>query len=251
MEFNTTTFILEIINFLILIWILQRLFYKPVLEMIAKRKQHIDQSLEDAKKLHQEADELRRLYENRQQLWEQEKTAAQAQLQQQFEAERSSQLELLRKELDQERQKAKVALSRQQQECQQQAEKQALENGARFAALLLQHMAGPELEARLLRMLVEQFGIASQACKLNLQQADSKKPVTVKVTSVYPLAEEQKQQLELKLNSVIERATNFQYQQDSVLIAGFRLDIGAWVFHANLQHELAGFAEIAYESEQA
>jgi F-type H+-transporting ATPase subunit b len=71
------------------------------------------------------------------------------------------------------------------------------------------------------------------------------------VTSAYPLATLQKQQLEQKLNSAIERATNFQYLQDSALIAGFRIDIGAWVFHANLQHELAGFAEIGYESEQA
>ena len=71
-----STFIFEIINFLILIWILQRLFYKPLLAVIDKRKQHIDQSLADAKKLHQEADELRSLYENRQKLWMQEKKAA-------------------------------------------------------------------------------------------------------------------------------------------------------------------------------
>ena len=52
MEFNVSTFILEIINFLILIWILQRLFYKPLLEVIAKRKQTIDQALADAKTVH-------------------------------------------------------------------------------------------------------------------------------------------------------------------------------------------------------
>ena len=55
MEFNLSTFILEIINFLILIWILQRLFYKPLLEIIAKRKQFIDQSLADAKTMQQQA----------------------------------------------------------------------------------------------------------------------------------------------------------------------------------------------------
>jgi F-type H+-transporting ATPase subunit b len=73
MEFNLSTFILEIINFLILIWILQRLFYKPLLETIAKRKQFIDQSLADAKTMQQQAEEQRSLYENRQKLWEEEK----------------------------------------------------------------------------------------------------------------------------------------------------------------------------------
>jgi F-type H+-transporting ATPase subunit b len=62
MEFNLSTFILEIINFLILIWILQRLFYKPLLEVIAKRKQFIDQSLADAKIMQQQAEEQRSFY---------------------------------------------------------------------------------------------------------------------------------------------------------------------------------------------
>ncbi|NOS72965.1 MAG: F0F1 ATP synthase subunit B [Methyloglobulus sp.] len=251
MEFNTTTFILETINFLILIWILQRLFYKPLLEMIAKRKQHIDQSLEEAKKLHDEAEEQRKLYENRQQLWEQEKKAAQAELHQQFEVERSTQLEKLRSELEQERQKAKVTLTRQQEEFQQQAEKQALENGARFAGLLLQQAAGLEVEGRLLAMLIDQLAAMPEASKLSLQLSDSKKPLNIKVTSAYPLAIDLRQQLEQKLGLLINHPVDSQYKQDSALIAGVRIDIGAWVLHANLGHELVGFAEIAYESEQA
>lgn len=251
MEFNTTTFILEIINFLILIWILQRLFYKPILEMIAKRKEHIDQSLDDAKKLRAEAEELRRLYENRQQLWEQEKKTAQAELHLQFEAERSVQLDKLHSELEQERQKAQVTLSRQQEEFQNLAEKQALENGARFAGLLLQQSAGPEVENRLFTMLIDQLTNLPEASKLNLQLLDSKKSLSVKVSSAFPLAIDQRQQLEQKISQIINRPMNFQYQQDNALIAGIRIDIGAWVLDANLGHELTGFSEIAYESEQA
>ncbi len=249
MEFNTTTFILEIINFLILIWILQRLFYKPLLEIIAKLKQHIDQSLEEAKKLHDEAEEQRKLYENRQQLWEQEKKTAQAELNQQFEVERSAQLEMLRSELEQERQKAKVTLTRQQEEFQQQAEKQALENGARFASLLLKQTAGPEVENRLVAMLIDELNALPEAAKISLQATDTKKYLNVMVTSTYPLATDLMQQLEQKLGRLIARPMNFQYQQDSALIAGIRIDIGAWVLHANVDKELAGFSEIAYESD--
>lgn len=251
MEFNTTTFILEIVNFLILIWILQRLFYKPVLEIIAKRKQHIEQSLEDAKKLHQEAEEMRGIYENRQLLWGQEKKAAQAELQQQFETERKAQLEKLHTELEQERQKSYVTLSRKQEEFKQKTERQALENGARFAALLMQQATGPEIERRLFAMLVEQLTALPEASKLNAQLSDSKKSPSIKVTTAYPLANEQKQALEQTFSALANRPINFQYQQDSALIAGVRIDIGAWVLHADLAHELAGFADIAYESEQA
>ena len=249
MEFNLSTFILEIINFLILIWILQRLFYKPLLAMIDKRKQHIDQSLADAKKLHQEADELRSLYENRQKLWMQEKKAALNALNQQIEAEKSAQMDKLHVELEQERQKAKVSLTRQQQELQQQAEKQALQNGARFAGMLLKQSASPELEARLFAMLLDNLKTLPEACTLCLQMLGTKKSVPIKITSAYPLTDELRQQLEQKLGSLINSQINFQYHQDASLIAGVRIDIGAWVLHANLKHELTGFAEIAYESE--
>ena len=249
MEFNISTFALEIINFLILIWILQRLFYKPLLEAIARRKQHIDQSLDDAKKLHQEADDLRGLYQNRQKLWEQEKQAALAALRQQVETERSTQMEKLRIDLEQERQKAKVTLSHQQKELQQQAEKQALLNGARFAGLLLQQATGPELEARLLLMLMDPMTTLPEDCKLGMKMLEHKKTVAIKVTSAYPLASDLQQQLEQKFSPLISSPVHFQYYQDAALIAGVRLDIGAWVLHANLKHELAGFAEIAYESE--
>jgi F-type H+-transporting ATPase subunit b len=249
MEFNLSTFVLEIINFLILVWILQRLFYKPLLEMIAKRKQSIDQSVADAKTIQQQAEEQRSLYENRQKLWEQEKQAALATLRQQLEAERRTQLEQLNADLEQERQKAKVTLSRQQQELQQQAEKQALQNGARFAGMILQQSASPELEVRLCALLIEHLTALPEACRLCLQMLDSKKSVPIKITSAYPLPLELRLQLEQKLDSLINSHLNFQYQQDAGLIAGLRIDIGAWVLNANLQHELIGFTEIANEQE--
>ena len=249
MEFNPSTFVLEIINFLILIWILQRLFYKPLLEVIAKRKQFIDQSLSEAKNLKLHAEQQCSLYENRQKLWEQEKQAAVNALHRQLEAERRASLDKLNADLEQERQKAKVTLLRQQRELRQQTEKQALQNGAKFAGMLLQQSAGPELEARLFNLLVDNLTTLPEACKLCLTLLGTKKSVPVKITSAYPLLDEMRQQLEQKLASLINNQINFQYHQDETLIAGLRMDIGAWVLNANLQHELIGFTEIGYESD--
>lgn len=238
MEFDLSTFILEIINFLVLIWILQRLFYKPLLAVIAKRKQFIEQSLEDAKATQQQADEQRSLYEQRQKLWEQEKQAAFTTLQQQIADERKTQMEKLAVEFEQEKQKISQLLTRQQQEFQQQLEKQALQNGARFAAMLLQQAASPELEAHLLTLLLDNLTSLPQI-------QDVKKSLAINVTSVYSLSPDQKHSLEKKLSTLINRPVNFHYTQDSALIAGLCIDMGTWIIHANLQHELLGFAEIA------
>lgn len=250
MEFDTTTFLLEIINFLILIWILQRLFYRPVLEIIAKRKLSIDQSLEEAKKIQQKANDLRSEYENREQLWEQEKAAAQAELRQQFELERQAQLEKLNKELAQEREKASSTLARQQEEFKRQIEQQALQNGAQFAGLLLTQAAGPELEARLLSLFIAECAKLSGGDSPLLAALQSQQPDNVKITSVYPLEDDFKRQLEPALTTLLNQPVTFLYSQDCTLIAGARIEIGGWVMQFNLAHELKGFAEFAYEPEK-
>jgi len=83
---------------------------------------------------------------------------------------------------------------------------------------------------------------------LCLQTVGTKKSVPIKITSAYPLTDELRLQLEQKLGSLTTSPINFQYHQDAELIAGIRMDIGAWVLNANLQHELMGFAEMANES---
>jgi F-type H+-transporting ATPase subunit b len=94
-------------------------------------------------------------------------------------------------------------------------------------------------------MLVDNLTTLPEACKLCLTLLGTKKSIPIKITSAYVLPIEMRQQLEQKLTMLINSQINFQYHQDETLIAGLRMDIGAWVLNANLQHELIGFAEIA------
>ena len=49
MELSWSTFILEVINFIVLVFILKHFFYKPVLNAIARRRESIDKTMEDAR----------------------------------------------------------------------------------------------------------------------------------------------------------------------------------------------------------
>lgn len=245
MAFDWSTFALEIINFLILIWILQRLFYKPLRDMIARRQSLIDQSLAQAEQMRQEALELKHNYETRQQQWEQEKQHAIDRLHQQLEAEKHREMTKLHHELEQERHRAQTSLQKQQVEIHRHQQKLALMNGSRFASLLLQRAAGPQLENRLFDLLFEQIHKLPDVCLNTLQNLDSQQTLDIHISSVYPLDNEPLQRLEQRLTSLIDNPLQFHYNQNPDLIAGFRIDIGAWVLHINLQHELSGFAEIA------
>ena len=245
MEFNLSTFSLEIFNFLILVWILQRLFYKPVRNMIAQRKQHIDQSLAEAAKLRQEAEQLKQNYENRLQQWGLEKQAAMNQMHQQLETERQHQMLALQKELDQERKKTLAAMKRQQLELHRHQQILALKNGARFATLILQQTAGTELENNLFELLLSQLKRLPEACQHIVQTLDNEETLDIVISSAYPLNTHQVQLLEQALTTLIDNPLQFKYSQNKELIAGLKIDIGTWALHANLQHELTGFVEFA------
>ena len=80
MQLDWSTFILEILNFLILVWILKRFLYKPILTMIAERKAAIEQTLATSERTQKEAQALREQYEHRQADWQREKETARAHL---------------------------------------------------------------------------------------------------------------------------------------------------------------------------
>src|SRR6516225_8435184 len=55
MRLEWSTIVLQIINFVVLVWLLQRFLYKPVLRMIDARKAELQQQYDNAKTAEQQA----------------------------------------------------------------------------------------------------------------------------------------------------------------------------------------------------
>ena len=102
-----------------------------------------------------DAETLRGQYENRLAKWEQEKDKARAKLRDEISAERNRQLDGLRTELDQERQKAAAVEQRRLKDFRQQIEASAIAQGATFASRLLSRLGGAELERRIIDLVME------------------------------------------------------------------------------------------------
>lgn len=244
MELSWSTFVLEIINFLILVWILKRFFYKPVLDVIARRRAAIEKSLADARTTKSEAEKLQEQYKNRLADWDQERQQARETLIQEIEAERARKTAELKNVLQQEREKARVIEQRRQADVEHKAEEAALTLSARFATRLLEQVAGPELETRLVeRVLSGLSGLSDEqivALRTNYGQA----PETAIVVSAFPLADEYRSKLKQAITTLTDQEMSPQFEQDSELLAGLRITIGNWVLGTNLQDELKGFAAL-------
>lgn len=246
MELSWSTFLLEIINFLVLVWILKRFLYKPVLEVIAQRRTSIENKLDEAQRLHDEADTLKAEYENRLVDWEKERQQARDVLAQELDEERTRQIDAVKMTLAKEREKAQVAESHQHAEAVREIEHRALQQSAQFASRLLAQAAGPELETHLFDLLLD--GLST----LTNHQIDAFKaqwgepPEVIVVVSAYPLPEDKRQRLEDVLTRVTGLSVPVNYEQTPDLLAGLRVSVGAWVLHANVRDELKGFAEFAH-----
>jgi F-type H+-transporting ATPase subunit b len=248
LELNWSTFVLEIINFLILIWILKRFFYQPVLDVIARRRAGIEKTRADALQLQEEAQALRSQYENRLAEWEKERRAAREQLAKEVETERTQRLQTLSSELAQERERAAIVEQRRLDNLERQLEQTALTQGAQFAARLMTLASGPELQEKLISLLLQQLETLPAPQLEDLRGGAGTAPDGIRVTSAFALDRAARERLEQALGSCLDMQLPLEYREDPELLAGARITVGAWVLHANVKDELAGFARLAHDA---
>ena len=248
MELSWSTFLLEIINFLVLVWILKRFLYKPVLEVIARRRAGIEKTLSDAETLRKEAQTLREQYEQRLQRWEDERRQGRAQLEGELEKERTRRMQELDRLLADEREKAKTIEQRELAEALRHNEETALAQGARFASRLLSYASGPELEKRLFEMLLEELSTLSGERREALRSGVHAPVDDVVVTSAFPLTDAERTRLAQALTTALEVDLKPRYEEDPALLAGVCIYIGSWTLSANLRDELKGFALLDHGS---
>jgi len=243
MELSWPTFALEIVNFLVLVWLLKRFLYKPVLDAIARRKAAIDKTLADAAAKEAGARRLEEQYRNRLAEWAGEKELLRADLAREISAQRGQMMAGLEGALKQEREKARVLEQRRLDDLRQQTEEEGLAKGVEFTARLLARAAGPELEAKLVDLALADLPQLSEEQTKALRSACRQGGLRVEVASAFPLGGAQRDLIVKGLKAVTEDKIAVDFHEDGALLAGLRISVGPWVLRANLEDELGFFAE--------
>jgi F-type H+-transporting ATPase subunit b len=249
LELNWSTFVLEIINFLVLVWILKHFLYRPVLDALEKRRLGIAHSLQNAEQLKTEANDLEQQYQSKLNDIELEKQHAHELLQQEIQQEKTQRLNQLADEIENARQKASVIEQRQQADTINQYQKKAHQQAARFTSQLLNSLACPELEQKLLDLLLDTLKQMDESHQQALLHACKNPNSKIIVSSAYTLSQAQRDELEQMFGQLCDQPSpDINYKQDKALIAGFRIVIDAWVLNINLQDQLSGFVELQHEA---
>lgn len=242
MAFDWTTFALEMINFLVLVWILKRFLYQPVLKTIAERRSGIERTLQEAQEKETDALALKTQYESRLADWEQEKLAARAHLNAEIAAERQRQMESLGKELTIERERNSAQDAHKLETLKRELTTHCNIQARQFASRLLAKLAGPELEARLIDLFIEEIAALPEE-KITTIQLGLDGHGIGQVISAYPLSEEQRQKIIKTIDDHIEIHSQLEFVQNKDLLAGLRVSLGAWQLDLSLAGELSVYAE--------
>jgi len=240
--FDWSTFALEIVNFLILVWLLKRFLYKPVLDMVERRRASVEKTLADAENAREEARRLQAGYEEREAHWQQELARRRQSLDEQLEAERDERMQALSSELDGERERRQAREVRERAAHEQALEAQAAVQAARFAARLLERLASPHLQQTIFDMLLDDLGSLADARVQDLREA-AKATDAIQVASAMTLPDKDRKRLRDALAKYLPQLPPLRYTEEPALIAGLRIGIGAWELEASLAGELRAFAE--------
>lgn len=247
MELNLSTMILEVINFLVLVWILQRFLYRPILNIIDKRKHDIEEKLEHARQSTLQAEELQRQYDQRLKSWQDELTAMRKKFDDELSELRKTKLVALDQELKNLRDKARESEKLQQAELQRSLEFQAIKQANQFAAKLLGELACPELQGNLIKFLFEKLdNLSADKQSEFARRIKDNPPQIIKIQSVYSLNDTDKKRLQTKLNHITQLDVPYEYRLQKDLLAGVQIDIGGWIIDANLKNELRAFSNLSY-----
>ena len=242
MELSWTTFVLELINFLVLVWVLKRLFYAPVKRAIAARRVAVEKTLRDAESSKREAHELQSRYEGRLREWELEKERQKEEFRKELSEERAKQLKVTESLVAEEREKILALQQKQDAERRLSEEREAMKQALVFASRVLKDVACQELEAKIVDLIAKQLssdgtdGLPFAATKSWDHGA------AVRVRSAYALTAAQRQTLGALLSNKLGADSPIEFGVDGNLLAGLEITLGSHVVRANLRDELDYFS---------
>lgn len=235
------TAVLEVLNFLVLVWLLKRFFYRPVLAVIEKRRADSEGIIAEAETRHREAEALKGEYEQRLADAGRERDLAMARLEEEVAGERARRLGAVAAEVDTDRQRRQMLAARETEEREAALEREAVTIAVRFATRFLDRLAGPELEAKLVDLALDELVTQAPEKLAALSAALREAGVGVKVVTAFPLGTTRRAALKAVLDKLAGRALEPAFSEDATLKSGLCLMAGSWVLMANLRDELSFF----------
>lgn len=228
MEINWFTVIAQIVNFLILVWLLKRFLYKPVLDAIDAREKKIASQLEDAATKKAEAKRDKDLFRQKNETFDKERAEKMNEVHEQIDSEKQRLFEEVRKESTVLRSKFEESLKQQEQEITDRLKRKTKDAVFEIAKKTLSDLADVNLEQHVVTVFIEKIRSLDGGAKTKFIDALKNNEGSVTVKSVFELSMGSKQELEKAMEKITEKQNDFQYQLEPELVSGIKIETASY-----------------------
>lgn len=236
MQIDWFTLVAEIVNFLILLWLLQRFLYRPIISAMEKREQTIANHLREAEEEQRRAEEEVAKYEAMQREFDDQRDEMMQTARHEAETRRQKLLEEMRTEAEEARRSWQLAVQQEKAAFLNELEERLGESAVDVARHVLADMADAKLESQVVRVFVRRLDEASADTRDRIVEALHSK--TVRVDSAFELDPDDRIRLEGELHELAPDldggALNLDYHVARDMICGLRLTTGeyelSWAF---------------------
>jgi F-type H+-transporting ATPase subunit b len=213
----------QALNFLILVWLLKRYLYQPVLNAISAREQRIAMQLADAASKQAAATSERDEFDRKNKEFDAQRALLLAKANEEAKLEQQRLLEQARKDADALRSRLEDAMRSEQQILSGELARRTCDEVFAIARKVLADLASTSLEDSMLGVFIERLRALSAADRQLLAAAGAAAAGAVIVRSAYELTAQQRGVVEQVLTDICGSAARPSYQAVPGLIGGVEL----------------------------
>lgn len=213
----------QVVNFLILVWLLKRFVYKPILHAVDAREKRIAKELADADTKKTEAEKEREKFQKKNEAFDQQRDELLSKAKDEAKAERQRLLDEARQAADALRAKRQDALKREQQSLNDEITRRTREEVLAIARKTLTDLAGTSLEERMSEVFTRRLRELNNEAKEGLAKALKTSSDPVLVRSAFELPSEQRAAIQHALNETFSAEIQVRFETAPDVISGIEL----------------------------
>ena len=237
------TVIAQVINFLILVWLLKRFLYRPILDAIDAREKRIASALADADKTKIEAQKERDEYQHKNEEFDRQRAALLSKATDDAKAERLRLLDTARKDADAVRAKRQEALLSEQQTLSEAITRRARDEVFAITRKTLGDLATTSLEERMGEVFTRRLRELDGKTKETLAAAIMAASEPALLRSAFELPPEQRAAIQNALNETFSAEVNVSFETAPDMVSGIEFSTNGQKLAWSISDYLASLEE--------
>ena len=213
----------QVVNFLILVWLLKRFLYRPILHAIDAREQRITLALTDADAKKAEAQQERDEFHNKNKGLDQQRAELMSRATDEAKAERQRLLDEARQDSDALRAERQEALLREQQSLNAEMSRRTREEVFAIARMALTDLSGANLEVHMTEVFAHRLEALTDEEKEGLAEALATSSDPVVVRSAFALPAEQRAAIQTAIEHSLSTEIQVRFETAPDVISGIEL----------------------------